>query len=156
VAALEAVMDPEIPVVSVIDMGMIGKVDVNQDGVVEITLLPTFSGCPAVHEIKQDIVAAVAAVPGVGTTLVKTSFDPPWTTDRITTRGRLRLKEFGLSPPTGEGPVLVTAIGLPPRALCPFCDGTDTVAESPFGPTPCRALYYCKTCRNPFEQFKPV
>lgn len=153
--ALDEVMDPEIPAVSVVDMGMVRDVVVEGE-TVRVTILPTFSGCPAINEIEKDVRAAVAGVDGVGSVEIDLSFDPPWTTDRISERGRGRLEEFGLAPPTGEGPVLVTAIGLPVHARCPFCGSSETVAESPFGPTPCRALYYCKSCRNPFEQFKPV
>jgi ring-1,2-phenylacetyl-CoA epoxidase subunit PaaD len=87
---------------------------------------------------------------------VRITFEPPWTTERITPAGRRKLKGFGLAPPTGSGPVLITEIGLPKVATCPFCGSTDTKNENPFGPTPCRALYYCNACRNPFGQFKPV
>ena len=153
--ALEHVPDPEIPAVSVVDMGMIGRVESIGPRVV-VTVLPTFTGCPAVPVIKRDVADAVAAVEGVEAVEVEFSFDPPWTPDRITERGRRDLKEFGLAPPTGEGPVLITDIGLPSIARCPFCGSTDTTAENAFGPTPCRALYYCNDCRNPFEQFKPV
>ncbi|MGH2702611.1 MAG: 1,2-phenylacetyl-CoA epoxidase subunit PaaD, partial [Actinomycetota bacterium] len=153
--ALSSVPDPEIPAVSVVEMGMIKNVDV--DGAhVTVMVLPTFTGCPAIPVIKDDVAAAVAAVEGVGDVLVDFSFDPPWTTDRISAEGRRKLKEFGLAPPTGEGPVLITSIGLPTHAECPFCGSTNTRNENPFGPTPCRALYYCDDCRNPFEQFKPV
>jgi ring-1,2-phenylacetyl-CoA epoxidase subunit PaaD len=153
--ALATVPDPEIPAVSVVDMGMIKHVEVEGDEVC-VTVLPTFTGCPAIGVIKQDVGAAVAAVSGVKTVTVETTFDPPWTTDRITDEGRARLKEFGLAPPTGKGPVLIANIGLPKRAECPFCGSTDTRNESLFGPTPCRALYYCESCRQPFEQFKEV
>ena len=153
--ALANVLDPEIPAVSVVDMGMIREVSVS-DGVASVVVLPTFTGCPAIPMIEKDVRAAVAAVEGVAGVDVKTSFDPPWTDDRITEDGRRKLKEFGLAPPTGKGPVLITEIGLPAVARCPFCGSGDTRAENPFGPTPCRALYYCQACRNPFEQFKPV
>ena len=153
--ALERVVDPEIPAVSVVDMGMIRDVRV-QDGSVHVVVLPTFTGCPAISLIERDVRDAVAALDGVDRVTVKMSFDPPWTTDRITERGRERLTRFGLAPPTGDGPVMVTHIGLPASAVCPFCGGRDTRNENPFGPTPCRALYYCNSCRNPFEQFKPV
>jgi ring-1,2-phenylacetyl-CoA epoxidase subunit PaaD len=106
--------------------------------------------------IEKDVAAAVRAVEGVTGVEVKITFEPPWTTERITASGRRKLKEFGLAPPTGSGPVLITDIGLPKVATCPFCGSTDTHNENPFGPTPCRALYYCDACRNPFEQFKPV
>lgn len=153
--SLAEVLDPEIPAVSVVDMGMIREVSV-ADGVASVVVLPTFTGCPAIPMIEKDVRAAVAAVEGVTHVDVKTSFDPPWTDDRITEDGRRKLKEFGLAPPTGKGPVLITQIGLPAVARCPFCGSADTRAENPFGPTPCRALYYCQACRNPFEQFKPV
>jgi ring-1,2-phenylacetyl-CoA epoxidase subunit PaaD len=153
--ALGAVLDPEIPAVSVVDMGMIREVSV-EDGVAHVVVLPTFTGCPAVPMIERDVRAAVAAVEGVEDVRVQTSFEPPWTDDRITEDGRRKLKEFGLAPPTGKGPVLITEIGLPAVARCPFCGSAETRAENPFGPTPCRALYYCDACRNPFEQFKPV
>ena len=154
-AALAQVPDPEIPAVSVVDMGMIREARVDK-GKATVVVLPTFTGCPAIDVIKSDVAAAVAGVEGVSEVDVQTSFDPPWTSDRITPQGRVKLKRFGLAPPTGEGPVLITNIGLPKVALCPFCGSHDTKNENPFGPTPCRALYYCNSCRNPFEQFKPV
>lgn len=153
--ALATVPDPEIPAVSVVDMGMIRDVSV-EDGVTTVVVLPTFTGCPAIPVIERDVASAVACVEGASEARVETSFDPPWTDDRITEEGRRKLKEFGLAPPTGTGPVLITEIGLPTVARCPFCGSADTRAENPFGPTPCRALYYCESCRNPFEQFKPV
>ena len=152
--SLAAVADPEIPAVSVLDMGMIRNVSVD-DGVVRVVVLPTFSGCPAISEIVHDVGAAVEGIEGVEKAVVETSFTPPWTTERITDDGRRKLAQFGLAPPA-SGPVLITSIGLPERATCPFCGSTDTEAENPFGPTPCRAVYYCRACRNPFEQFKPV
>ena len=152
---LAEVPDPEIPAVSVVDMGMIREVEVD-GGRVRVVVLPTFTGCPAIDVIKKDVATATEAVEGVESAEVETSFDPPWTTDRITNGGREKLREFGLAPPTGNGPVFVTEIGLPKVAICPFCGSKETVNENPFGPTPCRAVYYCQTCRNPFEQFKPV
>lgn len=153
--ALTSVPDPEIPAVSVVDMGMIERVEVEGDHAL-VVVLPTFTGCPAIDVIKSDVGRAVAAVPGIANVVVETTFLPPWTTDRITSEGRVKLKDFGLAPPTGKGPVLVTQIGLPKVAVCPFCGSKNTVNENPFGPTPCRALYYCNECRNPFEQFKEV
>lgn len=153
--ALARVPDPEIPAVSVVDMGMIESVE-SSAGRARVVVTPTFTGCPAVPVIKADVAAAVNAVEGVDEVEVETTFDPPWTTDRITAEGRVKLREFGLAPPGSTGPVLITEIGLPQRATCPFCGSTDTVNENAFGPTPCRALYYCRACRNPFEQFKSV
>lgn len=153
--ALSVVMDPEIPAVSVVDMGMIKEVEVSS-GHARVVVLPTFTGCPAISVIKSDVARAVEAVEGVGRVTVETSYEPPWTSDRITDEGRSKLRTFGLAPPSGSGPVLVTQIGLPSVATCPFCGSTDTINENAFGPTPCRALYYCHSCRNPFEQFKQV
>lgn len=153
--ALRGVMDPEIPAVSVVDMGMIGGVEV-EGSRVQVTVLPTFSGCPAVREIQDDVRRAVFGVDGIEAVEVRLSYDPPWTTDRITDEGRRRLEEFGIAPPPGDAPVLVTSIGLPALATCPYCGSSDTGPDNLFGPTPCRAVYYCRSCRNPFEQFKPV
>jgi ring-1,2-phenylacetyl-CoA epoxidase subunit PaaD len=153
--ALEGVVDPEIPAVSVVDMGMVA--DVELDGrEARIVMRPTFTGCPAVPVIKEDVSRAALAVDGIHSVQVTFSYSPPWTPDRITSRGRAKLREFGVAPPTGAGPVLIADIGLPTVAICPFCGSKDTHNENPFGPTPCRALYYCRSCRNPFEQFKPV
>lgn len=154
-SALATVPDPEIPAVSVVDMGMIREIEV-VDRSVRIVVLPTFTGCPALPIIKSDVAKAARAVDGIDEVKVEVSFVPPWTSDRITAEGRKRLEGFGLAPPTGEGPVLIAEIGLPKVAVCPFCGSRDTHNENPFGPTPCRALYYCNECRNPFEQFKPV
>lgn len=153
--ALGAVMDPEIPAVSIVEMGMIRDV-VIAGGRARVTILPTFTGCPAVPVIEQDVTTAVADIEGIDEVSVEFSFEPAWTPDRITEAGREKLKTFGIAPPTGDGPVLITQIGLPTVAKCPFCGSTRTHNENPFGPTPCRALYYCDDCRNPFEQFKPV
>ena len=153
--ALASVKDPEIPAVSVVDMGMIRDVEVHRSRV-RVVVLPTFTGCPAIPVIRDDVAAAIERIEDVEEVVVEFSFEPAWTTDRITEQGRERLREFGLAPPTGTGPVLITSIGLPEIAVCPFCSSTDTKNENPFGPTPCRALYYCNSCRNPFEQFKPV
>jgi ring-1,2-phenylacetyl-CoA epoxidase subunit PaaD len=152
--ALDSVPDPEIPVVSVVEMGMIGQVHVDGDRV-RIVVLPTFTGCPAIAIIQDDIRRALLAVADVCEVDVETSFDPPWTSDRIAPEGREKLRGFGLAPPDST-PVLITEIGLPSRATCPFCGSRDTHSDSPFGPTPCRAAYYCNSCRNPFEQFKQV
>ncbi|HVF52534.1 MAG TPA: 1,2-phenylacetyl-CoA epoxidase subunit PaaD [Actinomycetota bacterium] len=154
-AALDGVPDPEIPAVSVVDMGMIGLVEVDE-GRARVVVLPTFTGCPAIPIIKRDIESAVRAVPGVLHAAIETSWVPPWTSDRITEAGRKKLTGFGLAPPSGQGTVLITEIGLPKIATCPFCGSTETHPENSFGPTPCRALYYCDACSNPFEQFKPI
>lgn len=153
--ALQRVMDPEIPVVSIVEMGMVRDVDVSGTSA-RVTVLPTFTGCPAIPVIKEDVATAVAAVDDIENVEIDFSFDPPWTPDRISDEGRSKLTEFGIAPLSGSGPVLITEIGLPKIVTCPFCGSTNTHNENAFGPTPCRALYYCDSCRNPFEQFKPI
>lgn len=153
--ALQEVKDPEIPPVSVVEMGMIETVEIEGDRA-RVVVLPTFTGCPAIDVIVSDVRAGVLGVQGINEAIVETTFSPPWTTERITTEGRAKLKHFGLAPPTGTGPVLIDSIGLPQVAICPFCGSKNTVNENPFGPTPCRALYHCADCRNPFEQFKTI
>ena len=152
--ALDRVMDPEIPAVSITEMGMVLDV-VAGEGDAEVTLLPTFTGCPAIDVIVADVEQAVSALEGVDSVRVRLVYDPPWSTERITEEGRAKLKQSGLAPPA-HGAVLITDIRLPKAAQCPYCGGFDTTADNAFGPTPCRAIYYCRSCRNPFEQFKLV
>lgn len=147
---LGRVADPEIPAVSVLDLGIIEGVRVVGDAV-EVTCLPTFVGCPALDVIREDIEAALDAI-GTRPT-VKFVYQPPWTTDRITDEGKRKLEEYGLAPPDRKPQVSLTLLS-PGR--CPYCGSTETVLESPFGPTACRATCYCSACRNPYEKFKPV
>jgi ring-1,2-phenylacetyl-CoA epoxidase subunit PaaD len=150
--ALESVVDPEIPVVSVIEMGMIPDVTVDR-GRVRVALSPTFAGCPAVDLIRGHIVESVRAI-GFSDVEVAVVFDPPWTSDRITPEGRRKLKEFGLAPPPHlRGPLVESNFH---AVNCPQCGSTDTTLESLFGPTLCRSIHYCNACRNSFEHMKPV
>jgi ring-1,2-phenylacetyl-CoA epoxidase subunit PaaD len=153
-AALDGVKDPEIPPVSVVDMGMVSRVVVEGDRVA-IDMTPTFVGCPALDIIRRDVSAAVARVDGVAGVEVRFVFDPPWTSERITAQGRERLKTFGIAPPVRENPAggLINLEEVPP---CPFCGSADTHMENLFGPTACRAIYYCDACRQPFEAMKTV
>lgn len=149
--AIESVTDPEIPVLSVVDMGIIAdvRVDVRR---VAVDVTPTFVGCPAVDMIRANIRAALAAI-GEKDVEVNIVFDPPWTSDRITEVGRRKLKEVGFAPPVKP----LVQIGLAtPKVPCPFCDSTNTTMESMFGPTLCRSIYYCNECRQSFEHFKSV
>lgn len=146
-AALAAVMDPEIPTASITDLGLVERVLVH-DRIVEIDLLPTFAGCPALDAIREDVETAVRALDGTLDVRVRYVLDRPWTTDRITDAGGGALRDFGVAPP-------VLQIGRAPRTPCPYCGSRDTVMEGAFGPTPCRDVRYCRACRNPFEGFKP-
>ena len=150
--ALEQVTDPEIPVITVVEMGMIADVRIGERGV-EIDMTPTFAGCPALDVIRDGLRQAVLET-GEPDVTVRVVFDPPWTTDRISEVGRKKLKAFGLAPPGarctgGELPNLE-------NAACPFCDSTDTELDTIFGPTLCRSTRYCKSCQQPFEHFKAV
>jgi ring-1,2-phenylacetyl-CoA epoxidase subunit PaaD len=150
--ALEDVKDPEIPVVSLVEMGIVREVQLGDDRAT-ITITPTFVGCPALIPMREAIVERVTQL-GVGRVDVKTSLNPPWTTEWIGEATRAKLKEYGLAPPprhTGQ-----IDIALLQTVPCPYCGATDTVLDSMFGPTPCRALHYCNNCKQSFEQFKPL
>ena len=157
--ALATVHDPEIPPLSITDLGIVERVTVTA-GSVDVELLPTFSGCPALDVIHDD--AARAAAPAAGGRAVEVRFvySPPWTSDRITPEGREALRSYGLTPPPAEaaGRTFVPLASLrltEGAATCPFCGSDDTVLESAFGPTLCRSTHFCRACRNPFEAFKP-
>ena len=144
-AALRDVVDPEMPVVSVVDLGLVEAVEADADGRVRVVLLPTFSGCPALGLIRADAAAAVTAVPGVSEATVDFAYDPPWTPERITEAGREALAGLGVAVrPTPEAPT-----------RCPRC-GAVADERSPFGPTRCRAVAYCARCREPFEVMRPL
>jgi ring-1,2-phenylacetyl-CoA epoxidase subunit PaaD len=154
--ALASVRDPEIPPVSITDLGIVERVTVDPDRVV-VELLPTFAGCPALDVIRQDATRAVQGVAGERTVDVRFVYSPPWTSDRITPDGRVALRTYGLTPP-GEGPVFLPLASVrtqPAPAVCPFCGSAETELESAFGPTLCRTTHFCRACRNPFEAFKP-
>ena len=151
-AALNDVCDPEIPALSVVELGLIAAVQVGEDSA-QVKMTPTFAGCPAVEMMRC---AMEERLRGLGLAEVKVSitYDPPWNSNRITPEGRRKLKEFGLAPPapyTGELNLIQIV-----DARCPFCDSYNTSLESPFGPTLCRAIHYCYDCQQSFEQFKPV
>ena len=155
-SALEGVRDPEIPPCSITDLGIVADVRVSSDGV-EVDLLPTFAGCPALDVIRQDVEEAIHEVTGdTPHLMVRFVYTPPWTSDRITPAGREALRTYGLTPPD-NGRVVIPLASLRPQraAACPFCGSVDTVVESAFGPTLCRSTHFCRGCRNPFEAFKP-
>lgn len=151
--SLANVSDPEIPVLNVLEMGMIPAVRVEDETVV-VEMTPTFAGCPALDLIRENIRHAVQSA-GFEDVRVDVVFDPPWTSDRITPEGRRKLKEFGLAPPARCGTTGVTFQALQ-KVACPYCHSAETTLESIFGPTLCRAIHYCNACRQSFEQFKPV
>ncbi|OZM58174.1 phenylacetate-CoA oxygenase subunit PaaJ [Lottiidibacillus patelloidae] len=148
--ALETVKDPEIDSVSVGDLGMIEDVSI-VDNKAFIKVLPTFMGCPALEIIQQNIEKAVGNVEGIDETTVEFIHHPPWTSDRVSKEGRERLKEFGIAPPpekwNPDGKYEIE---------CPYCTSLYTTVDNIFGPTACRSILYCKSCKNPFEAMKPV
>jgi ring-1,2-phenylacetyl-CoA epoxidase subunit PaaD len=154
--ALDGVHDPEIPACSITDLGMVERVEVTGDAV-EVDLLPTFVGCPAKDLIVDDVRVALRSAAGGRDVRVRFVHDPPWTTDRITDRGRERLRDVGIAPhwdrPDG-GPIAISLLSTSSPVPCPFCGAEDTVMESRWGPTPCRTQHFCRACRNPFEGFK--
>ena len=152
-AVLDTVPDPEMPPVSVGELGMV--VDVRVDGAAaEVDLVATFSGCPAIAIISETVAAAVRTVPGIDRVDVRFVNTVVWEPERISESGRAKLKAFGIAPP-GSGQTLVQLGVRPLPVTCPLCGSRDTVADSPFGPTPCRSSSYCNACRNPFEVLKP-
>lgn len=148
-AALATVTDPEIPVLNVIDLGIIAAVTEHERGLT-VQVTPTFAACPATAMICENIREAVRAACGAEVT-VQIVFDPPWTSQRISEAGRAKLLAFGLAPPRAAS----TGAGLD-HTPCPYCRSANTALESPFGPTLCRSIHYCHDCRQSFEHFKPV
>ncbi len=155
-AILDTVKDPEVPVLSVRDLGIVRDVVVEPDGCVVVTVTPTYSGCPAILVIEQDITAALQAA-GVSRVTVNTTFSPPWTTDWIAPDARAKLKAYGIAPPgRAESGGLVQLMRARPAVQCPFCDSRDTEVRSEFGSTACKLLCWCRSCRQPFEEFKAI
>lgn len=150
--ALATVMDPEIPVVSLVELGIIREVEV-ENGRISVTMTPTFSGCPALVEMETLIEEAVLAL-GAEAVTVEKQFNPPWTSDWITDEGRRKLKAFGLQPPAPHGGNLVMTFF--DVVSCPRCDSKNTTLKNSFGSTLCRAIWQCNDCQEPFEQFKPL
>ena len=147
-AAFDEIPDPEIPVVSLIDLGVIRSVDV-QNGRVHVEFTPTFLGCPALEAMVRAIEGKVGELGAEAE--VEVVNDDSWSTDKITAAGREKLREAGFAPPA---PRLVQLQSQVHR--CPYCGSTETKLENLFGPTPCRSLRYCASCRQPFEQFKTI
>jgi ring-1,2-phenylacetyl-CoA epoxidase subunit PaaD len=157
---LGRIPDPEIPAISLVDLGVIGSVSVDRERA-RIELLPTFVGCPAVDVMRSEVAARIGALGLADRVEVEITYDPPWTSERITPEGRERLRLSGFAPPHIGPAVPDAALGLDelavlPLAECPDCGSRNTTLENPFGPTLCRAIYHCADCRQPFEQMKRV
>jgi ring-1,2-phenylacetyl-CoA epoxidase subunit PaaD len=152
---LAGVPDPEIPVLSLIDLGIIRSIEAGADGSLEVGVSPTYSGCPATTVIRADIVTALAAA-GIAHVRVLDVLSPPWTSDWISAEGRRKLEAYGIAPP--PAPVSsVRALTTPePSPYCPRCGSPDTELISEFGSTPCKALHRCRSCLEPFDRFKCI
>lgn len=147
---LLSVSDPEIPTVSIVDLGMVENVEVEGNRV-KVGLLPTFLGCPALGIIEKDVVEALEKLTSRENIEVTFLKSPPWTSDRITEDGKAGLKEYGIAPP----PNRVHEDGSW-EIKCPYCDSPFHSIENIFGPSACRSILYCKSCKNPFEAMKPI
>jgi ring-1,2-phenylacetyl-CoA epoxidase subunit PaaD len=147
-----AVPDPELPVLGIADLGVLRGVEVTDDGTVEVTITPTYSGCPAMDAIRQDVETALREA-GFPVVRVRTVLAPAWTTDWISDRGRAALQEYGIAPPAprGSGPVALTL-----AVRCPRCGSLETQEISRFGSTACKALWQCRSCREPFDHVKTL
>ena len=152
--ALAEVPDPEIPVISVVDLGVVRDVAV-EDGRARVEFTPTFLGCPALEVMREQMASRVREL-GVDAE-VEVILDDSWSTDRITPQGRERLRAAGFAPPAPRSAGAPQLVQLQSKIFrCPYCGSTDTRLENVFGPTPCRSLRYCESCRQPFEQFKTI
>jgi ring-1,2-phenylacetyl-CoA epoxidase subunit PaaD len=149
---LAGIEDPEIPVVSLVDLGIVRGVDV-EGTAVTVRITPTFAGCPALHAMRKAVVEGLGAQ-GFEPVRVEIELDPPWSTDDLTPAAREKLRAFGLTPPSQ--PARVAVLRLEEAIACPRCGSFDTELRNAFGPTPCRTIRYCRACRTPFEGFKPL
>jgi ring-1,2-phenylacetyl-CoA epoxidase subunit PaaD len=158
---LASVLDPEVPALSVCDLGIVRDVLPHDDGL-EVVLTPTYSGCPATEVIERSVLDAIDAA-GLGPARATLRRAPAWTTDWISDEGRRKLREYGIAPPTGraaaanaERPIHIVRRDAAPQLECPRCGSTHTERLSAFGSTACKALYRCLACREPFEYFKAI
>lgn len=154
-AVLQTVPDPEVPVISVVELGVVRDVEIVGEAVT-VTMTPTYSGCPAMREMEADVKAALLAR-GVPEVHVRMTLTPPWTTDWIGPEAREKLRRYGIAPPgRAESGGFVTLTRARPAVVCPFCGSTDTVLQSEFGSTACKAIHTCRSCGSPFDEFKAL
>ncbi|MEV8128101.1 1,2-phenylacetyl-CoA epoxidase subunit PaaD [Streptomyces sp. NPDC085944] len=154
----EQVPDPELPMLTLADLGVLRDVEVGEDGTVVAGLTPTYSGCPAMAEMRADVAARLREA-GYARVEIRTVLDPPWTSDWITEAGRRKLAEHGIAPPGAAprgGPVPLVLSPTRPAVPCPRCGSADTEETSRFAATSCKALWRCRACREPFEYVKEI
>lgn len=154
-AVLQGVMDPEVPVLSVVELGIVRAIEVAESAVT-VTVTPTYSGCPAMQVIERDITHALRAY-GVDEIEIRTSYSPAWTTDWIPAAAREKLRAYGIAPPGAADHDAPIAIGRRrPPVACPYCGSRSTRLQSEFGSTACKAIHVCSACEQPFEEFKAI
>ena len=155
---LNLVPDPEVPALSVVELGIIRDVEID-GGAVTVVVTPTYSGCPAMHAIEHDVLEALGAH-GIAGARIRTVYTPAWTTDWMSGAARDKLRAYGIAPPAGAERVshapLVTLGRRREPVACPFCGSVNTVLTSEFGATACKALHVCNECTQPFEEFKAI
>jgi ring-1,2-phenylacetyl-CoA epoxidase subunit PaaD len=153
-SALAEVKDPEIPVISLVDLGVVRDVQVDGERV-HVEFTPTFLGCPALEVMRDRMTEVIEGLGGEAE--VEVVMDDSWSTDRITPAGREKLRAAGFAPPAPRAAGAPTLVQLQAKVhRCPYCGSTETKLENIFGPTPCRSLRWCESCRQPFEQFKTI
>ena len=155
---LDTVKDPEVPVLSVVELGIVRDVRVDGEAVT-VTLTPTYSGCPAMRVIEDDITAALVER-GLGPVRIETVFAPAWTTDWLSEDAKRKLEAYGIAPPGPAAPETLVSLTRAPSATttprCPYCHSRDTVVKSDFGSTACKSICFCNACHQPFEMFKAI
>jgi ring-1,2-phenylacetyl-CoA epoxidase subunit PaaD len=155
-AVLDTVMDPEVPVLSVRELGIVRDVSMDADGAVTVVVTPTYSGCPAIRVIEQDITTALHDA-GIADVRIETVYAPAWTSDWIAEPARAKLKAYGIAPPAAAVATdLVQLLRAPRTPQCPYCDSRDTEVRSEFGSTACKSICWCRSCGQPFEEFKGI
>lgn len=152
---LHQVADPEVPALSVMDLGIVRSVHL-EDGVCQVDLSPTYTGCPATERIERDVHEALEALVGAGNVRIRTVLDPPWTTDWISEEGLRKLEAYGIAPPTRRSADKRSLLKLSQPLVCPKCRSAHTERISAFGSTACKALHRCLDCLEPFEAFKCI
>ena len=152
---LDSVMDPEVPVVSVVDLGVIRDITSLPGGGLEVSITPTYTGCPATLLIEEMVKAAIESA-GHQPVTIRRTLSPPWTTDWISDKGRAALNDYGIAPPVGQAGGKASLFGHDTSVSCPRCGAADTEMVSEFGSTACKAFYRCQACQEPFEYFKCI
>lgn len=153
--ALGEIPDPEVPAISIVDLGIVRDVRLAEDDAVTVVITPTYSGCPAMYEIGEDVKKKINTL-GYSQVSVETQLSPAWTTDWMNEETREKLRQFGIAPPCGQSSDLTHEVFLVPVVPCPQCGSHDTKRVSEFGSTACKAHYQCNVCLEPFDYFKVI